>query len=88
MDYFEDFSNDDEIVENFNTLRQNEDDFVEYTLDNIQFKHKSQNQFVFESFAKKLKKLKIRLNQNIDKDLNLMELNNEDEEKKTIIKKK
>ena len=87
MDYFEDFSNDDEIVENFNTLRQNEDDFVEYTLDNIQFKHKSQNQFVFESFATKLKKLKIRLNQNIDKDLNLMELNNEDEEKKQLSKK-
>ena len=79
MEYFEDFDN-DEIVENFNYMRQNEEDFIEYTEGTTQLKHKSKNQFVFESFATRLKNLKLRLNQNIDKDYNLITLNNEKEQ--------
>ena len=79
MEYFEDFDN-DEIVENFNYMRQNEEDFIEYTEGTTQLKHKSKNKFVFESFATRLKNLKLRLNQNIDKDYNLITLNNEKEQ--------
>ena len=78
MEYFEDFDN-DEIVENFNSLRQKDEDFIEYVDTTVQLKHKSKNQFVFESFATRLKNLKLRLNQNIDKDYNLLALNNEKE---------
>ena len=79
MEYFEDFDN-DEIVENFNSLRQKNEDFIEYVDDTVQLKHKSKNKFVFESFANRLKNLKLRLNQNIEKDYNLITLNNEKEE--------
>ena len=79
MEYFEDFDN-DEIVENFNYLRQKDEDFIEYTNETVQLKHKSKNKFVFESFSTRLKNLKLRLNQNIEKDYNLITLNNEKEE--------
>ena len=79
MEYFEDFDN-DEIVENFNSLRQKKEDFIEYVEDTVQLKHKSKNKFIFESFSTRLKNLKLRLNQNIEKDYNLITLNNEKEE--------
>ena len=79
MEYFEDFDN-DEIVENFNSLRQKEEDFIEYVDETVQLKHKVKNRFVFESFSTRLKNLKLRLNQNIEKDYNLITLNNEKEE--------
>ena len=78
MEYFEDFDN-DEIVENFNSLRKREEDFIEYVDETVQLKHKSKNKFVFESFSTRLKNLKLRLNQNIEKDYNLITLNNEKE---------
>ena len=85
MEYFEDFSN-DEIIPNFSSLRQNEEFDYDYTEDNnAQLKHKSKNKFVFQSFPERLKQLKFRLNQNIDKDYNILILNNEKEE---IIQKK
>ena len=79
MEYFKDFEN-DEIIKNSKYLRKKEEDFIEYIDDTNQLKHKSKNKFVFESFSTRLKNLKLRLNQNIEKDYNLMTLNNEKEE--------
>ena len=84
MEYFEDFSN-DEIIPNFSSLRQNDYEDYDYDDNTTQLKHKSKNKFVFQSFPARLQKLKFRLNQNIDKDYNLLTLNNENEE---LIQKK
>ena len=84
MEYFEDFSN-DEIIPNFSSLRQNDYQDYDYDDNTTQLKHKSKNKFVFQSFPARLQKLKFRLNQNIDKDYNLLTLNNENEE---LIQKK
>jgi hypothetical protein len=84
MEYFEDFSN-DEIIPNFSSLRQNNNEDYDYDDNTTQLKHKSKNKFVFQSFPARLQKLKFRLNQNIDKDYNLLTLNNENEE---LIQKK
>ena len=84
MEYFEDFDEEDEIIPNFSSLQKKE--FSDEYTDNIsQIKHKSKNKFVFQSFSTRLQKLKFRLNQNIDKDYNLLTLNNENEE---LIQKK
>ena len=84
MEYFEDFDEEDEIIPNFSSLHKKE--FSDEYTDNIsQIKHKSKNKFVFQSFSTRLQKLKFRLNQNIDKDYNLLTLNNENEE---LIQKK
>ena len=88
MEYFEDFEPDNnEIIQNFSSLRDEPE--YEYA-ENIQLKHKSKNKFVFQSFSTRLQNLKFRLNQNIDKDYNLLILNNENEEllqKKKILRK-
>ena len=87
MDYFEDFEPDNEIIPNFSSLRDEPE--YEYA-ENIQLKHKSKNKFVFQSFSSRLQNLKFRLNQNIDKDYNLLTLNNENEEllqKKKMLRK-
>ena len=87
MEYFEDFEPDNEIIPNFSSLRDEPD--YEYD-ENVQLKHKSKNKFVFQSFTTRLQNLKFRLNQNIDKDYNLLTLNNENEEllqKKKMLRK-
>ena len=89
MEYFEDFAPNEEIIQNYSSLIQNESNY-EYDDAAVQLKHKSKNKFVFQSFSARLQKLKFRLNQNIDKDYNLLILNNENEEltqKKKILRK-
>ena len=84
MEYFEDFDQEDEIIPNLSSINKKEFDY-EYEDIPSQIKHKSKNKFVFQSFSTRLAKLKFRLNQNIDKDYNLLTLNNENEE---LIQKK
>ena len=43
-----------------------------------QLKHKNKNTFVFESFTSKLKKLTVRLSENIDIDYSILKLNEND----------
>ena len=85
MEFYEDFNSTDEIIPNFSSLNNDTSDFIQYDDNLAQLKHKSKNKFVFESFSTRLKNLKLRLNQNIDKDYNLLILNNENEE---ILQKK
>ena len=90
MEFYEDFNSTDEIIPNFSSLNNDTSDFIQYDDNLAQLKHKSKNKFVFESFSTRLKNLKLRLNQNIDKDYNLLILNNENEEilqKKKILRK-
>ena len=47
-----------------------------------QLKHKNKNKFVFESFTSKLKKLTVRLSENIDIDYSILKLNENDKIKK------
>ena len=84
MEFFEDFDQEDEIIPNLSSINKKEFDY-EYDDIPSQIKHKSKNKFVFQSFSTRLAKLKFRLNQNIDKDYNLLTLNNENEE---LIQKK